>query len=97
MNVWTAIALSFALIACGSSEKEDSDAGTNVEPQRPAPREELPDNDGGNWAPCDRRRDTITFKLDGGTFVVTVPTLCDPTPYIEKGDPPWQQEKSNEL
>ena len=90
--------LSFILIACaGSSEKENEpDAEAKSPPQRPTIHEELPVSDGGgSWAPCDRRRDKIMFKFDGGTFVITVPTLCDPTPYIEKGDPPWQE--SNEL
>lgn len=92
MNVWTTIALSFTLIACGSSVKEETDAGIDAASIKPPTSQELPDNDGGDWTPCDRRRDVITFKLDGGTFVITVPTLCDPTPYIEKGDPLWQNQ-----
>jgi len=96
MNVWTTIALSFALIACGSYEKEESDAGVDASTNTRRPQQELPDTD-GNWRhPCDRRT-VQTFKIDGGTWTVVVPTLCDPTPYIEKGDPPWQTQKSNEL
>jgi hypothetical protein len=51
------------------------------------PQDDLDGGDG--WTgPCDRDRDVQTFVFDGGTWTFTVPTLCDPTPYIEKGDPP---------
>ncbi len=94
MKAWTVIAL-LPLLACAASAKEDSDAGKPVTPQeqRPAPQDDLDGGDG--WTgPCDRERTVQTFKFDGGTWTFTVPTLCDPTPYIEKGDPPWQT-KSN--
>lgn len=95
MKLWIAIAL-VSLLACGDSTKEEVDSGEKppaVE-QRPAPRDDLDLDGGGGWSgPCDRNRDVVTLQLDGATWTVAVPTLCDqtPTPYIEKGDPPWQK------
>lgn len=60
-------------------------------PNVPAPRrdEPEPEEDGKYALPCDRR-ERHEFEIDGKRYVFEVPTLCDPTPYIEKGDPaPW--------
>ncbi len=94
MNTWTASALAFLLISCGDSDKKEPvDAGKATTTQSPSPYEELDAGEG--WPdPCDRRT-VQTFKLDGATWTVSVPTLCDPTPYIEKGDPPWQNPNAS--
>jgi len=91
MKAWTTIGLFSLLVACDStdgSETEREDA--SVWDDRELPVEDGGGGGGYGGGPCVRRRDTVIFKFDGGTFVISVPTLCNPTPYIEKGDPPWR-------
>lgn len=57
-------------------------------PQAPAPKNDPKrDDEGAGALPCDRR-EVVTFVVNGRTIRFEVPSLCDPTPYIEKGDPP---------
>jgi hypothetical protein len=93
----TALTLSLSLVACAHGVV-DEEPTQSEEPQLPAPRYDNPEpKDEGYYAlPCDRR-ERHEFEIDGKRYVLEVPTLCDPTPYIEKGDPaPWARSEKSE-
>ena len=87
-TVRTAFIALIPLVSCGSvPEKTDKISDASVETPKV-----MVDYDSGTKVDhskqCDPAHDRHqSFKVDGGTITFDVPTLCDPTPYIEKGDP----------
>lgn len=88
MNKVLALVISGLLCACGGSPDE---TGSSLK-QSPS-SDSISLDDGSNYgSPCDRR-DTQQITVDGHTYVIDVPTLCNPYLGIDKGDPPpdrWQ-------
>lgn len=83
--------LSIALFGCAYGVVDEIDAHEEEEQApRTAPKITRDDESSGNTLPCNRR-EVVTFVVNGRTITFAVPTLCDPEPYIEKGDPPpWR-------
>lgn len=83
--------LCIALLGCAHGvEDELPPVQEDKAPQANPKIFEEDDDEGRNTLPCDRR-EIVTFVVNGQTIRFEVPTLCDPTPYVEKGDPPpWK-------
>jgi hypothetical protein len=81
--------LCIALLGCAHGvEDELPSQETEEETPQVTPKIVNEDeNDGGNTLPCDRR-EVVRFEVNGRIVRFEVPSLCDPTPYVEKGDPP---------
>jgi len=92
------LALSLVIVGCAHAVEDPLPPDVEEQPRAREPKfnEETP-SDNGNRLPCDRR-DKVTLVIDGKTIVMRVPALCDPMPYVEKGDPPpWNQSQSTPM
>lgn len=76
-----AVALVMCLLGCSSPAEPEPDASTKApQQQSPAPVEDNSDDGPGKTklGPCGIGFERQTFVVDGGTWTVIVPALCDP-------------------